>query len=95
MQRYQMYIDGKYIESASGKYFDSYNPFTGEVWAHIAQGNAEDVERAVRTAHQAMTEGAWAQLTASQRGLCCTSWETWWRATRNNWPRPRCATMVS
>jgi aldehyde dehydrogenase (NAD+) len=69
MQRYQMYIDGKYTESASGTYFDSYNPFTGEVWAHIAQGNAEDVDRAVCTAHQAMTEGAWAQLTASQRGL--------------------------
>jgi len=64
-----MYIDGTYTESASGKYFDSYNPFTGDVWAQIAQGTAEDVDRAVRSAHRAMTEGAWAQLTASQRGL--------------------------
>jgi aldehyde dehydrogenase (NAD+) len=64
-----MYIDGTYTESASGKYFDSYNPFTGDVWAQIAQGNAEDVDRAVRSAHRAMTEGVWAQLTASQRGL--------------------------
>ena len=31
MQRYHMYIDGTYTESASGKYFDSYNPFTGDV----------------------------------------------------------------
>ena len=69
MQKYQMYIDGKYVDSASGKWFDSYNPYTGEPWAQIAQGNTEDVDRAVRAAHKAYTEGPWSQLTASQRGL--------------------------
>ena len=69
MQKYQMYIDGKYVDSASGKWFDSYNPYTGEPWAQIAQGNAEDVDRAVRVAHKAYTEGPWSQLTATQRGL--------------------------
>jgi len=68
MQKYQMYIDGKYVDSVSGKWFDSYNPFTGEPWAQIAQGNAEDADRAVRAAHKAFTEGPWPQLTASQRG---------------------------
>jgi len=69
MQKYQMYIDGNYVDSASGKWFDSYNPYTGEPWAQIAQGNAEDADRAVRAAHKAYTEGPWPQLTASQRGL--------------------------
>ena len=69
MQKYQMYIDGKYVDSASGKWFDSYNPYSGEPWAQIAQGGAEDVDRAVRVAHKAYTEGPWSQLTASQRGL--------------------------
>jgi len=69
MQKYQMYIDGKYVDSASGKWFDSYNPYTGEPWAQIAQGNAEDVDRAVRAAHQAFSAGPWPQLTASERGL--------------------------
>ena len=69
MQKYQMYIDGKYVDSASGKWFDSYNPYTGEPWAQIAQGTAEDVDRAVRVAHKAYTEGPWSELTASQRGL--------------------------
>ena len=69
MQKYQMYIDGKYVDSASGKWFDSYNPYTGEPWAQIAQGTADDVDRAVRVAHKAYTEGPWSQLTASQRGL--------------------------
>lgn len=39
MQKYQMYIDGKYTDAASGKCFDSYNPYSGETWAQIAQGN--------------------------------------------------------
>jgi aldehyde dehydrogenase (NAD+) len=69
MQKYRMYIDGKYVDSASGKWFDSYNPYTGEVWAQIAQGNAEDADRAVRAAHRAFTKGPWPQLTPSQRGL--------------------------
>ena len=69
MHKYQMYIDGKYVDSASGKWFDSFNPYTGEPWAQIAQGNAEDVDRAVCAAHKAYTDGPWSQLTASQRGL--------------------------
>lgn len=69
MRKYQMYMDGKYVASASGKWFDSYNPYTGEPWAQIAQGNAEDADRAVRAAHKAFTEGPWPQLTPSQRGL--------------------------
>ena len=69
MQKYQMFIGGKFVDSVSGKWFDSYNPFTGEPWAQIAQGNAEDADRAVRAAHRAFTEGPWPQLNASQRGL--------------------------
>ncbi len=69
MQKYQMYIDGKFVAAASGKWFDSYNPYTGEPWAQIAEGGAEDVERAVRAAQRAFTEGPWPQMNASQRGL--------------------------
>ena len=69
MQKYQMYIDGKCVDPASGKWFDSYNPYTGEPWAQIAQGDAEDADRAVRAAHQAYAEGPWPLLSASQRGL--------------------------
>jgi acyl-CoA reductase-like NAD-dependent aldehyde dehydrogenase len=68
MKKYQMYIDGKYVDAASGKWFDSYNPFTGKVWSQVAEGGAEDVDRAVQAAHRAFTEGPWPQMTASQRG---------------------------
>jgi aldehyde dehydrogenase (NAD+) len=69
MKKYQMYIDGKYVDAANGKWFDSYNPFTGKAWSQVAEGTAEDVDRAVQAAHRAFTEGAWPQMTASQRGL--------------------------
>jgi len=64
-----MYIGGNYVDPVSGKWFDSYNPYTGEPWAQIAQGNAEDVDRAVRAAQQAFSAGPWPQFSASQRGL--------------------------
>lgn len=67
MKQYQMYIDGKFVDSTSGKFFDSYYPFTGKPWAQIAEGNAEDADRAVQAAHRALS-GPWSQLTASQRG---------------------------
>lgn len=66
--RYQHFIDGRFADPDSGKWFDSYNPYKGEVWAHIAEGNAVDVDQAVRAAHNAFSNGVWAALTASQRG---------------------------
>ena len=69
MQRYTMYIGGEFTEAASGQWMDSENPFSGEVWAQVARGNTQDVERAVQAAHRAFSQGAWKDLTASQRGL--------------------------
>jgi len=69
MQRLQMYIDGKFTDAASRKWFDTYNPFTGKPWAQVAQGGEEDVDRAVKAAHRAFSEGPWPQLIASQRGM--------------------------
>ncbi len=69
MRKFQMYINGEYVDSASGQWFDSFNPYTGKSWAQIAQGNEQDVERAVQAAHGALTAGPWSQFTASQRGL--------------------------
>jgi len=69
MKNYDLFIDGKFTPPKSGKYFDTYNPFTGRVWAQVAQANTEDVDQAVKSAHKAFTEGPWASMTSSQRGL--------------------------
>src|ERR1700736_2854797 len=61
-------INGKWVEAASGKTFDTYNPATGEVLARIAEGDREDINRAVKAARTAFETGRWSQLTASERG---------------------------
>jgi len=72
LQKYSLYIDGSEREPASGQWFETVNPFTGEAWALIPRGNADDVERAVQAAHRAFSEGEWPKLTASARGrLLC------------------------
>src|ERR1019366_562736 len=64
----KMFIDGKWVEAASGKTFPSYNPATGEIMAHIAEGDREDIDRAVKAARRAFESGPWPDMTASQRG---------------------------
>ncbi len=68
MERYRMYINGRFEDPASGQWFDSFNPYTGEVWAQIAQCGEADVGRAAAAAHAAFSTGPWSQLTATQRG---------------------------
>ena len=64
----KMFIDGKWVEAASGKTFPTYNPATGEVLAQVAEGDREDIERAVKAARRAFESGAWPEMSASQRG---------------------------
>src|SRR3546814_11274306 len=68
MQRYQMYIDGRYVDASSGQFFVSENPYTGEPWAEMPRGNQADVESAVQAAHKAYTQSDWASFTPTQRG---------------------------
>ena len=49
---------------ASGKTFPTLDPRTGEVIAHVAEGDAEDVNRAVSAARKAFDEGPWPRMTA-------------------------------
>ena len=66
MQSYQHFIDGTWQDPASGKWFDTSNPYTGEVWAKIAHGTAEDVDKAVAAARAALD--GWAATTPTERG---------------------------
>ncbi|HSE49834.1 MAG TPA: aldehyde dehydrogenase family protein [Terriglobales bacterium] len=61
-------IGGKWSDAASGKTFDTYNPATGEVLARVAEGDREDIDRAVAAARKAFDSGPWPNLTASERG---------------------------
>jgi phenylacetaldehyde dehydrogenase len=64
----QLFINGQWTDAASGKTFDTPNPATGETLARVAEGDAEDIERAVRAARKAFDEGPWSRMTPSERG---------------------------
>ena len=64
----QLFIDGQWVDAASGRTFETPDPSTGDTLANIAEGDAEDIERAVRAARRAFDDGPWGRLTASDRG---------------------------
>jgi phenylacetaldehyde dehydrogenase len=64
----QLFINGQWIDAASGKTFETPNPATGDTLAKIAEGDAEDIDRAVRAARKAFDEGPWGRMTPSERG---------------------------
>jgi aldehyde dehydrogenase (NAD+) len=68
LETYRLHIAGKWTEPATGKSFESYNPYTAKPWALIPRGGVEDANRAVEAAYRAFTEGEWPKLTATARG---------------------------
>ena len=65
---HKILINGKWVEAASGKTFPTYNPATGDVLSRVAEGDKEDINRAVKAARAAFDSGPWSKLTPSERG---------------------------
>ncbi|XP_073306188.1 benzaldehyde dehydrogenase, mitochondrial-like [Primulina huaijiensis] len=63
----KLLINGKFVEASSGKTFPTLDPRNGEVIAHVAEGDAEDIDRAVAAARKAFDEGPWPKMTAYER----------------------------
>src|ERR1700730_729662 len=58
----KMLIDGKWVDAASGKRFETHNPATGELLASVA----EDITRAAAAARRAF-EGPWSKVKPYER----------------------------
>jgi acyl-CoA reductase-like NAD-dependent aldehyde dehydrogenase len=63
----QHFIDGKESPSASGRTFESIDPSTGLTIARVAFGEADDVDRAVRSSQRAFRQGDWAKAAPGHR----------------------------
>ncbi len=63
----KLYINGQFVESKSGKTFNSYNPATGEVLATVYEAQAEDIDEAVKAARKAFDEGPWSKMNPAER----------------------------
>ena len=68
MKTYQHWINGAWVEPAGGQWIDSVDPYHGTVWARIPRGSAQDADRAVAAADEAMHSGPWSRMTATERG---------------------------
>lgn len=64
----KLLIGGRWADAASGKTFPVYNPATGDELARVAEGDREDIDRAVDAARRAFEEGPWRRMTPSERG---------------------------
>jgi len=66
-RRYQLFIDGQFVDAESGKTFESPNPATGETFAEVAEAEQADVDKAVAAARKAL-DGKWSKISARDRG---------------------------
>lgn len=62
---YKLFIDGKWVDSASGKTFDVYNPANGEKLSTCANADKSDVDAAVRAAWKAFE--SWKKTSPMER----------------------------
>src|SRR5271166_2022617 len=61
-------IDGKWRDSVSGKTFETINPATEETIIRVAEGDAADIDLAVKAARKAFDTGPWRTMDARDRG---------------------------
>src|SRR6478672_9580116 len=64
---WKMLINGEWVDSASGEQFETRNPATNAVLAHVAKAGREDVDRAVAAARAAFEGGKWPRTNAARR----------------------------
>ena len=66
MPDYRLYINGEWVEPASGERFPTFNPFNQKPWATIAQAGEAEVAQAVAAAQQAF-DRTWSKTSGLER----------------------------
>ena len=61
------FIGGQFVDSLSGRTFDSISPIDNTVCASVAEGGTEDADRAVEAARRAFDDGPWPRMTPAER----------------------------
>jgi aldehyde dehydrogenase (NAD+) len=64
---YGLFINGRFVQPASGKFFDTINPATEKKLAAVADAGTADVDKAVKAARQAYDK-TWSKMPAAERG---------------------------
>lgn len=69
---FDLFVDGKSGPSKAGKRFDVRDPGSGDVWASCLESEAQDVEGAVQSSHEAFQ--VYSRWTPKQRSKCLLRW---------------------
>jgi acyl-CoA reductase-like NAD-dependent aldehyde dehydrogenase len=67
MHTSEVFIGGQWRPPASGETYDTINPATEDVSAHVAKGDERDVDLAVQAARRAFDQGPWPRMAAAER----------------------------
>lgn len=67
MKKLQLYINGDFVDSESGRTYTSINPATGEVVAEASWADARDAAKAIAAARAAFDHGPWRKFSAAER----------------------------
>ena len=65
--RTQAFIDGRFVDAASGRTFDCVSPIDGRVVCAVAECEQEDVDRTVLVARRVFDAGSWSDSTPVHR----------------------------
>lgn len=67
-REFKFFVNNAWHQPVLSTYFDSENPSTGQVWAHVPDCNKEDVAHAVAAARSAFYDGPWGKMLPAERG---------------------------
>jgi gamma-glutamyl-gamma-aminobutyraldehyde dehydrogenase/4-guanidinobutyraldehyde dehydrogenase/NAD-dependent aldehyde dehydrogenase len=69
----QAFINGKYVNSISGKVFENYSPVDGALVTSVAECDIEDINDAVKAARSVFEKGSWSRMAPNKRKKYCLS----------------------
>jgi acyl-CoA reductase-like NAD-dependent aldehyde dehydrogenase len=70
----QLFIDGKFVDAASGKTFENFSPSDGHLICNVASGDIEDINRAVASAKKAYDSGIWREMNPRDKKAIMLRW---------------------
>ena len=69
MEKYKLYIDGKFVDAASGETRPTYNPATEEPIAEVPLGSKVDAKKAIEAARKSFDSGVWSSMKPKERAI--------------------------
>ncbi|MDP2654760.1 MAG: aldehyde dehydrogenase family protein [Candidatus Omnitrophota bacterium] len=66
--QFDLWLGGRFAPAAGGRYFESVNPSTGDVFAKVADASVDDMRQASVSAKKAFVSGGWPGLSVKDRG---------------------------